>query len=195
MIPFMHLVRPAPQTPSSDAATISLIEARARDLFLNEKLLCAEAVLVALNDILDGGLATEQAVALAAPFADGMGRSGCLCGALSGGVMALGLFLTKGISPQSRRQVRKSARCLNNAFKTAHGSTCCRVLSKPFKKDRGALFYHCADITARTAALAAQQILSHRPDLTASRKSNAALDDKGEERRAGMPTSMDIYTG
>jgi hypothetical protein len=47
---------------------IARIRERARNLYLNHQLLCAEAVMVALNNGLDGGLSDAQAVAMAAPF-------------------------------------------------------------------------------------------------------------------------------
>ena len=102
---------------------------RARDLFLSGKYLCSEAVLVVLNEAFGGGLTEGQAVGLAAGFPIGLGEAGCLCGAVSGGVAALGLFLVHD-PPHSkdRARVRKAARKLHDRFRFDHKSTCCRVL-------------------------------------------------------------------
>lgn len=72
---------------------VAQIRKHAHNLYLNRQMLCAEAVMVTLNQDLNGGLSESQAIAMAAPFSIAMGESGCLCGALSGAVMACGLFI------------------------------------------------------------------------------------------------------
>ena len=144
---------------------VSRLKAHARNLYETRQLLCSEAVLVALNQGLSGGLTEEQAVAMAAPFCVAMGDSGCLCGALSGAVLAAGLFVGNHRPYASRREMRESGRALHNAFRTANGATCCRVLSKPVKHDKKAHFSQCAGFTAEAAEMAARLILEKRPEL------------------------------
>jgi C_GCAxxG_C_C family probable redox protein len=144
------------------------IGAQARGLFLKEKLLCTEAVFTALNQTLRGGLEPLMALRLASGFTDGLAGSGCLCGAVSGGVLALGLFLGKtrpGIL--SGRRVRSSTREFYRRFVEQAGSTCCRVLTKKVKEDPKLHFRQCADLTGAAAEIAAQLILADRPELTA----------------------------
>ena len=74
-------------------ALIAQIKNRAENLYQTRQLLCAEAVVVTLNKVLNGGLSDAQAVAVAAPFSIAMGDSGCICGALSGAVLACGLLV------------------------------------------------------------------------------------------------------
>jgi hypothetical protein len=76
-------------------ALIAQIKKRAENLYLTRQMLCAEAVVVTLNKALNGGLSEAQAVAVAAPFSIALGDSGCICGALSGAVLACGLFVGK----------------------------------------------------------------------------------------------------
>lgn len=144
---------------------IERIRDRARNLYQTRQLLCTEAVMVALNQGLDGGLRDAQAVSMAAPFSAAIGESGCICGALSGAVMASGLFLGSGRPYRYRQEIRDSARHLHDAFKAANGATCCRVLSRKFGNDQGALFRRCTDLTAEAADLAARLILEKRPEL------------------------------
>ena len=66
---------------------------QARALFESGELLCAEAVVMVLNNRFHGGLTEGQAIALAAPFGMALGNSGCICGALSGAAMSAGLIL------------------------------------------------------------------------------------------------------
>jgi C_GCAxxG_C_C family probable redox protein len=146
-------------------ALIVPIRERARNLYLSRQFLCAEAVLVALNRGLGGGLTDAQAIAMAAPFCEALGGSGCLCGALSGAAMACGLFLGNDRPYRHRREIREVTRQLHDAFKAANGTTCCRVLSRKSRNDKKVLFRQCAEITAETTELAARLILEKRPDL------------------------------
>jgi C_GCAxxG_C_C family probable redox protein len=144
---------------------IEQIKERARNLYETRQMLCAEAVLLAVNDGLGGGLTDTQAIAMAAPFCAAMGESGCICGALSGAVMSSGLLLGNGNAYRHRKQMRVLARQLHDAFKAVNGATCCRVLSKPVKHNKKAHFDHCADLTAHAAELAARFVLKKRPEL------------------------------
>jgi C_GCAxxG_C_C family probable redox protein len=144
---------------------IEQIKARARHLYQTRQMLCAEAVLLAVNDGLDGGLSESQAIAMAAPFCAAMGESGCICGALSGAVMSSGLLLGNTKPYRHRKQMRILARQLHDAFKAVNGATCCRVLSKNVRHDKKAHFDRCADLTAHAAELAARFVLKRRPEL------------------------------
>jgi C_GCAxxG_C_C family probable redox protein len=152
---------------SAADALVAGIRERARNLYLTRQLLCTEAVMAALNKGLGGGLTDDQAVAVAAPFCAALGDSGCLCGALTGAVMAAGLFLGTEQAHRRRREMRQSANQLHDAFKAANGATCCRVLTARVKHDKKAHFDHCAELTAEAAAMAARLILEKRPDLAA----------------------------
>ena len=82
------------QADKQDAQTETLIIGiadRARNLYLTRQMLCTEAVVTALNQGLKGGLTDVQATAVSAPFCVALGESGCLCGALSGAVLATGI--------------------------------------------------------------------------------------------------------
>jgi hypothetical protein len=79
--------------------------------------------------------------------------------------MASGLFLGNDHPYRNRRDMRVGARQLHDAFKTANGATCCRVLSRNVKHDKNAHFHQCADLTAEAAEMAARLILNKRPEL------------------------------
>jgi C_GCAxxG_C_C family probable redox protein len=149
-------------------ALIAQIKKRAGNLYQTRQQLCAEAVVVTLNKAFNGGLNDAQAVAIAAPFSIAMGDSGCICGALSGAVLACGLFVGKDQPYHHRQRSRKSARQLHDAFKATNGATCCRVLSRSVRHDRQAHFQQCAHLTASAAELAARLILYQRPGLIQS---------------------------
>lgn len=149
---------------------ISAIRKEALELYYTHKYWCSEAVLVALNRGLDGGLNDAQAIAMAAPFSRAMGDSGCLCGAVSGAVMGAGLLLGQDHPFRRRKQMRRCARRLHDGFLAANGSACCRVLSRKVKHDRKAQVKHCADLVGQAAVLAAQLVLEKRPERLARAK-------------------------
>jgi C_GCAxxG_C_C family probable redox protein len=157
---------------SEPEVLIGRISDRARNLFVSRQMLCAEAVVVALNHGLSGGLTDVQAAAMAAPFSVALGDSGCLCGALSGAVMSAGLLLGQGHLYYQRKVMRSHARHLHDTFKNANGTTCCRVLSNNVRHDKKAHFQQCADLTAQAAEMAARLILEARPDLYARADNN-----------------------
>ncbi len=144
-----------------------LIGQRAANLFLTRQLWCSGAALVVLNQALSGDLTQDLAIRLAAGLGDGMGGSGCLCGALNGGALALGLFLGTGrLSPGGDKKVLEATHQLHNRFKATFGSACCRVLMKTGTKESAAHDQDCALRTAGAAELAAFLILAQRPELS-----------------------------
>jgi C_GCAxxG_C_C family probable redox protein len=89
---------------------------------------CAQAVLMVFGPEL--GLTSELCQALAAPFGGGMAREGEVCGALAGGLMALGLRFGRGIgTPTERKElVYGKAQELFARFRTRHPTLLCREL-------------------------------------------------------------------
>jgi len=88
------------------------------------------------------GQISQELQAAASGFHSGIGKSGCLCGAVSGGVMALGV---KGAAD-------RSAELISN-FKAVFGTTCCRGLSGGEEWMSEELLSSCRRITVTTAGL------------------------------------------
>jgi len=95
----------------------------------NQGFNCAESIFLALRCFAASDL-TEDMVRLTTPFGGGLGRSGCICGALSGAVMIIGA--SKGrVSPDiPRKESYELANEYHDRFKIKFGATCCRVLVK-----------------------------------------------------------------
>jgi C_GCAxxG_C_C family probable redox protein len=73
----------------------------------------------------------DSVVAMASGFPIGIGVAGCTCGAVNGGIMALGLFF--GRTRPKDNKVNKAmelARELHDTFRKRHRSLCCRTLTK-----------------------------------------------------------------
>ena len=142
------------------------IKGRARDLFLKRQMLCTEAVFTVLNQSLRGGLPSEVALRLASGLTDGLGGNGCLCGAMNGGILGLGLFLGKNKPGLlSGRKIRSRTKLFYKQFVKRAGSTCCRILTREVKQNSEAHFRQCAELTGAAAEIAVRIILGDRPEL------------------------------
>jgi C_GCAxxG_C_C family probable redox protein len=155
-----------PASEETPEALVQLIKAKARNLFLTRQLQCAQAVLCTLNEGLRGGLRRDVAARLASGLAEGLGGSGCLCGAVSGGVLALGLFMGKeGRNLFKASGTSFSTALLHRQFAERFGSACCKALSKRVKHDAKAHFDQCAELTGAAAEIASRIILESKPHL------------------------------
>ena len=125
---------------------------KAEQLYKKRKFLCSEAVFTVVNDHL-GQPADSQMVKVASGFPVGIGMSGCLCGAVAGGVMALGLKhgreqagekLSEDIFPLSSE--------LHDRFQKRNGSTCCRKLIRHVEFGSSDHIKQCIRLTGEVAA-------------------------------------------
>jgi C_GCAxxG_C_C family probable redox protein len=89
---------------------------------------CAESVILAMQEAY--GLRSELIPKVATPFGAGIGRRGSVCGALTGGVMALGLRYGR-MTPDSQARERpyRLALELYNRFKEQFGTVLCIELT------------------------------------------------------------------
>lgn len=102
----------------------------AENYYRNGEFSCSESVVKTMRD--EFGLAVPDVIiALASGFSGGMGRSGCTCGAIAGGVMVLGMLFgrTQGGDPRVKHTMAL-ARELHDGFQKRHRVLCCRVLTR-----------------------------------------------------------------
>lgn len=132
--------------------------AAAEEIYRKKDYCCSEAVIVALNSAFEGGLDESQAAALGSGFCHGMGGAGCLCGALAGAEIMLGLLLgpRREGGMEKKTFQSKVAMPMHDVFKELYGATCCRVLKKR-GKERGGV--PCPELTRGGAELAAAILL------------------------------------
>lgn len=90
---------------------------------------CAESVLKALVEEL--GLPAGNVPAVATGFGGGVGRTGGICGALTGAVMALGIAVGRSSVDQAELKARANEAALSivRKFEAEMGSTICRDIS------------------------------------------------------------------
>ena len=142
------------------------IRLRTENLFMTRQLMCSEAVLTVLNQGLKGELPPEIAVRITSGLPEGLGGSGCTCGALTAGVIALGLFLGRnGPGILNSRKVYVASKELHDYFKLHFDATCCRVLTKNIEVGTKHHFQFCARHTGEIAEQAARIILERKPEV------------------------------
>jgi len=95
----------------------------------NQGFNCAESIFLTFRGLVTPNL-SEDIVRLATPFGGGLGRSGCICGALSGAVMIIGAATGRITSMTPRKQSYELTMEYHNRFRYQFGATCCRVLVK-----------------------------------------------------------------
>ncbi len=136
---------------------ISLLKVQkdAEDNFRNGYF-CCEALMAAIRDNFELDV-PKEVIAMASGMAVGAGRSGCMCGALNGGILALGMFF--GRTEQNGPQDPKVVKCmaltheLHDWFKEANGKNaiCCRVLTREFDMGKGEHKAQCIRFTGLCA--------------------------------------------
>ncbi len=122
---------------------------------------CSEALMSSIRSNFELDV-PEEVIAMASGFPVGIGRSKCLCGAVSGGVMALGLFFGRTVQGDPKVEKNLSvAKELHDYFKEASGknSLCCRVLTKEFDMSKGEHKEQCIRYTGMVARKVAEIII------------------------------------
>lgn len=95
----------------------------------NSRFNCAESVLRGVCHGLDMDL-PDVAKRMATPFGGGIGRSEDTCGALAGGVLAIGAYLGRVSPEQDRLMSYDAAHMLHKTFEGTFGSTVCKLLNR-----------------------------------------------------------------
>lgn len=137
---------------------INDVRETAEGYFDRGEFFCSEAVVHTINELLDWRF-PEEVTKLASAFPIGLGKSGCLCGAVSGGAIALGMVYGRNHGEAMDDKMFPVAADLHNHVKALYGSTCCRVMVKNFEFKTPERKAHCVKITGEVAAWVAEQLI------------------------------------
>ncbi|SDE15626.1 C-GCAxxG-C-C family (seleno)protein [Sporomusa acidovorans] len=126
----------------------------AKDLagqYFKEGYNCAESVVRAFRDFYKLDV-SDEALRMASGFGGGLGHAGCMCGALSGATMVLGMLQGRVNKEQSRGPVYGSAHEFHEVFTKQFGAACCRILN-PHEFGSQEQRRTCLKITSTTAGI------------------------------------------
>jgi len=142
--------------------SIKKVKNDAEELFRSGKFYCSEAVVSSIKDNF-GIEMPDEMIAMASGFPVGIGKSKCVCGAVSGGVMILGYFFGRkaGTNPQDPKSVKtlELANELQENFKKNHKVLCCSIHTKGMDMASGEHKTQCISFTGEIAANAAEIIV------------------------------------
>ncbi|MHC9541328.1 MAG: C-GCAxxG-C-C family (seleno)protein [Vulcanimicrobiota bacterium] len=145
------------------AGVLQKMRERAESCYLAGDFFCSETVLKVIHENFKTGM-PDEIVSLASAFPHGVGGSGCICGALVGGTMALGMFFgrTAAKDDEKVKKAMELSHELHNIFKERNKVTCCRVLTKNLKMGSPERRAQCARLAAEMTEEAAKIILREK---------------------------------
>ena len=120
---------------------------------------CSESVIKTIKDEFQLPV-SDDVIAAASGFPVGMGNSGCTCGAVVGGIMALGLVFGR-TEPKDEKvnHTMALANELHDDFRDNHKSLCCRVLTRGMEKGSPEHMEQCIFFTGEVAEKTARIIV------------------------------------
>ncbi len=138
------------------------IRKKAEDYYREGDFFCSEAIVKVIKDEFALPI-PDAAIAMASGFPVGMGGSGCTCGAIAGGIMAIGMVFgrTEAKDPKVNKAM-ELAKELHDTFKDKHGCLCCRVLTRGMELGSPEHMKQCISFTGEVAAETAKIILRER---------------------------------
>lgn len=139
--------------------SIKKIKSNAEELYRKGDFYCSEAIVSSIKNNFEIDMPDEM-IAMASGFPIGIGKSKCVCGAVSGGVMCIGYFFgrTKGGDPKVQNTL-KLANELQESFRKNHGCLCCHVHTRKFDMASGEHKEQCISFTGEIAEKTAQIIV------------------------------------
>lgn len=121
---------------------IKAISKVAQDYYERRELSCGEAIIKAVKDAY--ALPFDDSVLkLATGMAGGIGGQGCICGALSGAVMSLGMIYGRSELGASADKIKALSAELYSFYEDNFSFFCCRTQLKDFEKNSPEARAHC----------------------------------------------------
>lgn len=135
------------------------VRSLAEGYYRNGDFYCSEAIVKTIKDEFELPVSNDI-IAAASGFPVGIGGSGCTCGAVAGGIMALGLVF--GRTEAKDQKVNKTmalANELHELFKKRHKALCCRILTKNMELGSSEHMEQCISLTGEVAEEVARMIV------------------------------------
>jgi len=156
---------------------IEKVKSDAEELFRSGGFYCSEAIVASIRKNLAEDM-PQELIAAASGFPVGVGKSKCMCGAISGAVICLGYIFgrTDPSSPKDPKSQNclKLANELQESFRNNHkGVLCCSVHTRGMDMASGEHKNQCVAFTGEMAAKTAE---------IAARELGITVIDQGEEK-------------
>lgn len=137
------------------------VQKEAEEYFARGEFYCSESVVHTINQLL-GKPYEQNIVKMASGFPIGMGKSGCLCGAVSGGQMSLGMAYGREHGEDMNEKMFPISASLHDYVNEIYGSNCCRIITRKWRGDdfkSPERREHCIEITGRIARWVAEKLI------------------------------------
>lgn len=138
--------------------SISKIKKEAEDLYGD--FYCSEAVVSVIRSNFELDI-PEEVINMSSGFPVGIGGSMCLCGAVSGGLMSLGLFFGRSVPGDKKiNKIMALSNELHDWFKANNGKNalCCRIITRGMEMGTKEHVDQCRFLTGLVAEKVAQMI-------------------------------------
>jgi len=140
-------------------ANIQQVRYDAEEVFRIGGFYCSEAIVSAIRKNFDPAM-PEALIAAASGFPVGVGKSKCMCGAISGAVIALGYFFGNDGGKAVNAKVTALSHELQESFRKNHqGTLCCHIHIKGMDITTGQHKKQCVAFTGECAEKAAEIIV------------------------------------
>jgi C_GCAxxG_C_C family probable redox protein len=138
------------------------IRLTAEEYYRSGDFYCSEAIVKTIKDAFSLSV-SDDVIAMASGFPVGIGKAGCTCGAVSGGVIALGMVFGR-TAPKDKKvdKAMKLSRELHDIFKKRHKCLCCRTLNRHMIMGSSRQMKQCIAFTGEMAQEAARIIIRDR---------------------------------
>ena len=140
------------KSTNKDEISIERIKQISEKYYRDGDFFCSEAVVKTIRDEFELDV-SDDAIAMASSFPVGVGGAECICGAVVGGSMAIGMVF--GRTKAKDKSVQKSmslSKELHDTFKERNKTLCCRILTKGMKKGDKEHMKQCIRFTGEVAA-------------------------------------------
>lgn len=141
------------------AVSVSKIQKDAEELYRKGDYFCSEAIVASIRSNFELDM-PEEMIAMASGFPIGIGRSKCVCGAVSGAIMCIGYFFGRktGADPKVNRTL-ELANEVQESFRKNHRVLCCSVHTKGMDMGSGEHKEQCIAFTGEMARKTAEVIV------------------------------------
>jgi C_GCAxxG_C_C family probable redox protein len=141
------------------------IRLTAEEYYRSGDFFCSEAIVKTIKDAFCLPV-SDEVIAVASGFPVGIGAAGCTCGAVTGGVISLGMVFGR-TAPKDKKvdKAMKLSRELHDIFKKRHKCLCCRTLNRYMIMGSSRQIKQCIAFTGEMAQETARIIIREQSKL------------------------------